>query len=100
MVMSRLLQTTLQLLALPVFRSVVQAVESSQLPGHGVCEPSSQVSPFSGSTTRSPQAAEQSLSEPGLHPAGQQRSPPTHASTISSEQRELHVSGLPVNTAR
>jgi len=65
-------QATLQLAALPVIVSMVQAFWSSQVVG----QLPSQVSP--GSTTPLPQLAEQSLSLPLLQFGGQQPSPSAH----------------------
>jgi hypothetical protein len=67
------LQETLQLAVLPVMRSVVQALPSSQLAGQ--LSGGSQVSP--GSVTSLPHAAEQSSSVLVVQPAAQQPSPST-----------------------
>jgi hypothetical protein len=55
-------QTTLQFVSLPVRTSSVQGSSSRQLAAQGVALPGSHVSPEAGSTTPSPQRAEQSLS--------------------------------------
>jgi hypothetical protein len=69
-VMAVWLHATLQLALLPVIRSMVQALPSSQVVGQ--VDFGSQVSP--PSTTPLPQVTEQSESLLALHPAGQQPS--------------------------
>jgi len=92
-------QPALQLLALPVGESVVQASPSSQLVGHA--DGGSQVSP--GSSAPSPHVNEQSLSgvtqpaAPGAQQAaGQQPSPSTHAVMVLLLQEASHVPADPL----
>ena len=73
------MQATLQLAALPVRVSVVQALPSLQLVGQLLG--GSQVSP--GSTTPLSQVAEQSSSSLALQPLGQQPSPLLHAVIVA-----------------
>lgn len=82
--------TRLQLLALPVRVSMVQALLSLQVAG----QLPSQVSPWS--TWPLPQVAEQSLSVAGLQPGGQHPSPPVQTPTGWCEQARLQVEALPV----
>ena len=83
-------QTTLQLAALPVIESTVQALPSSQVTG----QLPSQVS--GGSTVPLPQVAEHSASLVSSQPAGQQPSPSVHVSTWLWLQAAEQVSSLPV----
>jgi hypothetical protein len=92
-VMAVLLHATLQLAALPVIWSWVQALPSSQLAGHVVA--GSQVSP--ASTMPLPQLAEQSESVAAAHVAGQQPSPPTQVVMALLLHTTLHASPLPVS---
>jgi hypothetical protein len=86
------LQATLQFTALPVIRSVVHALASSQSVGQ---EPEgSQVSP--GSTTPLPQLGEQSVSLLLLHPAGQHASPEAQSTSGVWLQATLQLAALPV----
>jgi hypothetical protein len=75
--------------ALPVIESCVHGFLSSQSAG----QLPSQVSPVS--TTPLPQDAEQSLSVPELHPAGQQPSPPLHWLIDVWAQAASHLAMLP-----
>jgi hypothetical protein len=86
------LQATLQLVLLPVMRSRVQAMPSSQEVGHD--DFGSQVSPFS--TTPLPHVGEQSESVLALHPAGQQPSPATQVVMAVWVHATLQLALLPV----
>src|SRR4051812_17765615 len=80
-------QTALQLSALPLTASRVQELSSEQSAGGGDFSsypPVSQGSPRSDCTMPSPHRPEQSESLPGSQSAGQQPSPPTQPSMISS----------------
>jgi hypothetical protein len=81
--------------ALPVRRSSVQGSWSSHVVGHE--DGGSQVSP--GSTTPSPQVAEQSGSVPESQPDGQHPSPPSHVSMTSCVHRAVQAAALPVSTS-
>src|SRR5690349_3731618 len=86
-------QAAVQLAALPVIESMVQALPSSHVVGH---EPGgSQVSP--ASTTWFPQLVEQSLSRLALQPAGQQPSPSLHWVMTWDAQATLQLAALPVS---
>ncbi len=89
-------QSTLQLAALPVRVSVVQSSLSSQSVGQEVG--GSQVSP--GSTTPSPQVAEQSLSTVASQPTGQHPSPSSHTEMGAELQATLQLVALPVSVSR
>ena len=91
-VMAVWLQATLQLALLPVMRSMVQALPSSQEVGQE--DFGSQVSPFS--TTPLPQVGEQSESLLAVQPAGQQPSPETQVVTAVWLQATLQLALLPV----
>jgi hypothetical protein len=87
------LQATLQLAALPVSWSMVQALPSPQVVGQEA--EGSQVSP--GSTVLLPQLAEQSPSVLALHPAGQHRSPEVQLLMVVWLQATLQLAALPVS---
>jgi hypothetical protein len=87
-----LLQTTLQLAALPVKASVVQAFPSLQLAGQDAG--GSQVSPVS--TMLLPQTGEQSESLFELHPAGQQPSPDAQLVIAVWRHATLQLAAFPV----
>ena len=91
-VMAVWLHATLQLALLPVIRSMVQALPSSQVVGQ--VDFGSQVSP--PSTTPLPQVTEQSESLLALHPVGQQPSPPIQAVMAVWVQATLQVALPPV----
>lgn len=88
-------QARLQVDALPVVPSVVQAIPSLQVDGQD--EGGSQVSP--DSTTPLPQVGEQSPSVVASQPPGQHPSPPVQAVTALCEQARLHVAALPEVTS-
>jgi hypothetical protein len=90
--MAVLLQATLQVAALPVSWSRVQALPSSQVAGHVVA--GSQVSP--ASRTPLPQLAEQSVSAVASQPTGQQPSPGAHALMAVWLHATLQLAALPV----
>jgi hypothetical protein len=91
-VMAVLLQATLQFSALPVSRSSVHAMRSSQLAGHEAG--GSQVSPLSSEPL--PQLAEQSTSVVWLQPAGQQPSPELQMTMVLNVHATLQVAVFPV----
>lgn len=88
-------QAALQLLALPVSTSVVQALPSS----HAVAQvdAGSHVSP--GSTTPLPQVGEHSASVNALHPLGQHPSPFAQEMIEVCEHAALQFAALPVRTS-
>ena len=87
------MQAALQLAALPVRVSAVQESPSLQLAGQ--LEGGSHVSPES--IVPLPQVVEQSPSDAGVHPAGQQPSPPAQALTALLLQATLQFCVLPVS---
>jgi hypothetical protein len=89
-------QAILQVLALPVSKSMVQAMPSLQEVGQEAG--GSQVSP--GSRVPLPQWGEQSSSVALLQPAGQQPSPLAQAVMGSCWQAESQVVGLPLRVSR
>jgi len=91
-VMDEVLQAALQLAALPVRRSVVQSLPSSQLVGHE--DGGSQVSPES--TTPFPHDALQSSSLPEVQEDGQHPSPPAQPVMDEWLQAALQLAALPV----
>jgi hypothetical protein len=94
-VMAERLQAALQLAALPVSTSTVQAFPSSQVVGQ--LEGGSHVSPLS--TWPLPQVAEQSLSVAWSHPGGQQPSPLLQALMGAWLQDALQDAALPVSVS-
>jgi hypothetical protein len=91
-VMGEKLHAAEQLAALPVRRSMVQALPSLQLVGH--VDGRSQVSPVS--TTPFPQLGEQSLSLLALHPGAQHPSPDLHSVMGEKLHAAEQLAALPV----
>jgi hypothetical protein len=88
----------LQLFALPVSRSVVQALPSSQVVGQGICALfGSHTSP--ASIVPLPQLAEQSLSVAFVHVEGQQPSPDMHSTIGCMLHCAVHAAASPSTTA-
>ncbi len=94
-VMMLKLQLTLQLSALPVMISTVQATRSSQVVGQ--VPGGSQVSPYSMALL--PQLTEQSSSMVLSQPGGQQPSPESHSVMGACPQEELQLAGLPMRVS-
>jgi hypothetical protein len=90
-----LLQATLQLAALPVSESIVQAFPSLQLVGQGDAVPASHVSP--ASMALFPHLGEQSLSLLRLQPLGQHPSLFVHWLMFWWPHATLQLAALPVS---
>jgi hypothetical protein len=97
-VIATLVHALLQLSGLPVNRSVVHELPSSQLVGHGFSALfGSHASP--ASIVPLPQLAEQSLSVAFVQPAGQQPSPGMQLSIGCIVHCDVHAAGSPTTTA-